>query len=265
MLDSYNREISYMRISLLDTCDLRCTYCMPENDPIFMNKDSWLTFEEIHQVVKASVNLGISKFRLTGGEPLLRPNVTKLVALLSQTEGVKILAMTTNGTLLASLAEPLKKAGLQSINISLDTLDPIRYRFITRGGSIDPVLKGIDAALEVGLTVKINMVIMDSHSVNEIESIKQFIESKGGKLQTIAMYKLDEIKKDNHSYDRPESCTRCNRIRLSADGKIKPCLHSNDEYSLDFDNLEQSLSIAINNKPEKGTINSNINVNSIGG
>ncbi|MGL4367887.1 MAG: GTP 3',8-cyclase MoaA [Brevinemataceae bacterium] len=265
MLDSYNREISYMRISLLDTCDLRCTYCMPENKPIFMNKDHWLSFDQIHKVVKSAVKLGIYKFRLTGGEPLLRPDVEKLVAILASTEGVKILAMTTNGTHLASLAKPLQSAGLQTINISLDTLDPVRYSMITRGGSIEPVLKGIDAAFEADLKVKVNMVIMDQTSIDELNSMKEFIEAKGGRLQTIAMYKLNEIKKDNHPYDRPEACTLCNRIRLTADGKLKPCLHSNDEYILDFNNLENSLFQAIKNKPEKGIINSNINVNSIGG
>ncbi len=216
MLDSYNRDIKYLRISLLDNCNLRCIYCMPDDNVTFMDKNNWLQFEDICSIVEASTKLGFEKFRLTGGEPLLRPNIEKLIAMNKKIENVKIIAMTTNATYLDHFALKLKKAGLDSVNISLDTLDSKRYSYITRGGNIEDVLKGINKAFEVGLAVKINTVIIDETSLKEVEHIKKFIESKGGKLQTINIYRLDKQKDDNHSFDRPPKCLMCSRLQLQS-------------------------------------------------
>ena len=265
MQDSYQREIEYLRISLTDSCNLRCQYCMPEEGFPALDPSKILSFEQILAVVKAAVSIGIFKYRLTGGEPLVRPNVPDLVARMNEIEGVKIIAMTTNGVLLAPLAQKLKDSGLQSVNISLDTLDPNFYTLITRGGMIQKALEGIDAAIQAGLDVKINMVMMGEKSRKELPLLQEFAQKKGIKLQTIAQYDLREMKSDNHPYDRPLPCSTCNRIRLMADGRIRTCLHSNDDHLIDFNDIVGTLKKAILAKPEHGTFSTDANVNLIGG
>ena len=134
MYDSYNREITYLRISVTDKCNLRCRYCMPEEGVPVRRHEEFLSFEEITAVVRAAVKLGVTKVRLTGGEPLVKRGIVDLVRMVRSVEGLRHLAMTTNGTLLARFAGELKAAGLDSVNVSLDTLDPERYRHLTRGG-----------------------------------------------------------------------------------------------------------------------------------
>ncbi len=165
MFDSYNRRINYLRISVTDRCNLRCTYCMPAEGIVLMKHSDILSFEEIMQVVDAALMLGVDKIRLTGGEPLVRKGIVKLIEMIASRPGIQDLGMTTNGQLLEQFAQPLKDAGLHRINVSLDTLNPDKYRQITRGGEIDNVLKGIDSAVKSGLSpVKIKCVISKSSS-----------------------------------------------------------------------------------------------------
>lgn len=171
LMDSHQRVIDYLRIAVTDRCNLRCLYCMPEVGIQPLPHWEILSYEEILRVVRVAVGLGISKVRLTGGEPLVRRDLDRLVRALAVMEGIKDLSMTTNGVLLKERARDLKEAGLKRINVSLDSLDPQRYRAITRGGDLERVWGGILAALEVGMRpVKINVVAMDEHNGDEIVS-----------------------------------------------------------------------------------------------
>ncbi len=171
MKDSFGREINYLRVSLTDRCNLRCVYCMPENG--IHNKlphEAILTLEEMYEVIKSFVNLGITKIRFTGGEPLVRLGVVDLIEKVKKLDGIKEITMTTNGILLEDFIEPLKKAGLDRVNISLDTLDADKYREITRGGDIDKVKRAIKKAIEYDLNpVKINTVLIGGFNDDEIE------------------------------------------------------------------------------------------------
>ncbi|MEO1147411.1 MAG: GTP 3',8-cyclase MoaA [Cyanobacteria bacterium J06638_22] len=158
--DRYGRNISYLRISLTDRCNFRCVYCMPEN-MVFRPRAELLQDDELRQLIPLFAEcLGFHKFRLTGGEPTLRENIVELVHFIAQTPGVSDLAMTTNGLLLPKLAEPLAAAGLQRINISIDTLDPDKFRAVTRWGDLDEVWNGIKAATDAGLKLKLNAVVV---------------------------------------------------------------------------------------------------------
>lgn len=169
MKDSFGREINYLRISLTDRCNLRCEYCMPEEGIDKLDHEEILTFEELYVLTEAFVELGITKIRFTGGEPLVRHGVLELISKVSKLDGVKEIAMTTNGTLLTKYASKLKEAGLNRLNISLDTLDYEKYKEITRGGDLNRVLDGINAAKEAGLTpIKINTVLIGGFNENEI-------------------------------------------------------------------------------------------------
>lgn len=170
MRDSFGREINYLRISLTDRCNLRCSYCMPEKG--LVNKiehDEILSLEDIYRIAKVFTKLGVNKLRLTGGEPLVRKGIVELVEMLSRLDGVKELTMTTNGLLLKDMARSLKDAGLSRVNISLDTLDKNKYREITRGGDLTKVIQGIEEAKRVGLMpIKINTVLIGGFNDNEI-------------------------------------------------------------------------------------------------
>ena len=146
MIDSFGRKINYLRISLTDRCNLRCKYCMPEEGVYKFSHADMLTLEEVFEVAKVFVELGIDKIRLTGGEPLVRKGILELIRNISSLKGVKELAMTTNGTLLKDYAQALKEAGLNRVNISLDTLNEEKYKAITRGGDLKSTLQGIEAA-----------------------------------------------------------------------------------------------------------------------
>lgn len=170
MKDSFGREINYLRISLTDRCNLRCSYCMPEKGiDNKINHNEILSLEEIYDITKSFVNLGINKIRLTGGEPLARLGVVNLVQMISKLDGVKDLSITTNGILLKEYAKPLKEAGLNRVNISLDTLNKEKYNTITRGGDLSKVLEGIEEAKKVGLQpIKINTVLIGGFNDDEI-------------------------------------------------------------------------------------------------
>jgi cyclic pyranopterin phosphate synthase len=258
MFDRFNRQIDYLRISVTDRCNLRCTYCMPEEGVIPKSHYDILSYEKIIDVVKEAISLGIKKVRLTGGEPLVRKGILFLVEQLKKLPGLEELTLTTNGVLLDKMAEPLKKAGLDRINISLDTLDPDRYKELTRIGDIKNVLRGIDAVIQAGFeNTKINMVLIPGFNDNEVETMQAFCREKGFSLQRINHYSLTDIESIDRTYaaERPLKCERCNRIRLTADGKLKPCLFSDMEFPLDFNNLKESLINAIQCKPEYGTTN----------
>lgn len=170
-LDQFGRTIRYLRISLTDHCNLRCVYCMPE-DMTFRPNAELLQDDEILLLMRLFTQLGFDKFRLTGGEPTVRAHVVDLVRGIASTPGVRSLSMTTNGVLLSRLARPLAEAGLQRVNISLDTLDPEKFRRLTRWGKIEDVLQGIQAAEEAGLTpIKINAVVVRGYNEPDVVDI----------------------------------------------------------------------------------------------
>jgi len=265
MLDKFNREINYLRISVTDRCNLRCIYCMPEKGIHLMNHNEILRYEEIEAVVKESAALGINKIRLTGGEPLTRKNIENLIEKISNINEIDHLSLTTNGTLLADKAETLKKAGLNSINISLDTLDSERYEKITRGGNIKDVLEGIESAIDNNFLIKLNMVVLKDLNRDEIENMKKFCNVRNIKLQLINHFNLNAQKQDSYKFDRPPKCSSCNRIRLLSNGVLKPCLHSDMEYEINFENIIDSLKQTILAKPEKGLLCSLKQMVEIGG
>ncbi|MCK5154204.1 MAG: GTP 3',8-cyclase MoaA [Spirochaetales bacterium] len=266
MLDQFNREIHYLRISVTDKCNLRCTYCMPEEGVPFKPHSEIMSFEEIVRVVEAAAELGIDKIRLTGGEPLVRRDVVELVRMIKAVKGIEHLGMTTNGVLLDKLAQPLRDAGMDSVNISMDTLNPERYKKITRIGDISYTLKGIDAAIAAGFeSIKINVVVMDNTPNSEIKDMQNFCNEKSLTLQLINHYDLSHEKKNTYKFDRPPKCAICNRIRLTADGVLKPCLHSNQEIPVNPTDIISSLKETILDKPENGSVCTNRNMIEIGG
>ncbi len=282
-LDAYNRPISYLRISVTDRCNLRCIYCMPPEGVPWRPHDQILRYEEIEVIVRAAAALGISKVRLTGGEPLVRLGIVDLVRSIACVPGIDDLAMTTNGLLLSRYAAVLAEAGLQRVNISLDTLRPERFRRITRRGRLEDVLDGMDAARQAGLDpIKINTVVIRGMNDDEVvdlarrtmdagwnvrfielmpvgngvlaeggwrervvtaREIRDRIETALGKLEPAKMsvgggparyYRLPEAE-GTLGFITPISehfCYRCNRLRLTADGQLRPCLLSDEEIDL---------------------------------
>ena len=192
LCDSFQRGISYLRISVTDRCNLRCVYCMPPEGIPLVSHDDILSFEEILLVVRASVEMGIDKIRITGGEPLVRTGVADLIQMISSVKGVKDISMTTNGTMLARYAEDLVEAGLHRINISLDTLKPDRFKQITRTGELPDTLKGIEAARKAGLNpVKINMVPMQGINDDEIVDFARMTVESGWHVRFIELMPLN--------------------------------------------------------------------------
>jgi cyclic pyranopterin phosphate synthase len=243
---------------------------MPEEGITLKRHYEIISYENIVSLVRAAANSGINKVRLTGGEPLVRKGISDLVKRLRSIPGIRELVMTTNGVLLAAMAEELKEAGLDRLNISLDTIDREKYRRLTRVGDIDRVLRGIDAAVAVGFkNTKLNMVVIPgiNNTGEEVQAMKDFCEKKGLRLQRINHYSLTDLSSVNKQYraERPLACSECNRIRLTAAGNLKPCLFSDQEYEVNFADLEGSLRNAIWNKPEHGTCCNNKQNWQIGG
>lgn len=255
LFDAFGRQITCLRVSVTDRCNYRCTYCMPEEGVTLKSHDEILRFEQIADLVREAAGLGISKIKLTGGEPLVKKNIENLVRMIAAIPGIMDLGMTTNGSLLTKKkALLLKQAGLMRVNISLDTLDRSRFASITRGGNLDDVLCGIDAALDADLRpVKINTVMLEDTSQAEIAGMKRFCESKNLRLQTISHFSLDHRENNGAAADKPPPCDGCNRLRLTADGYLKPCLFSDEEIKVDFSNVRQSLVRAVRTKPEMGS------------
>lgn len=293
-LDSFQRPINYLRISVTDRCNLRCVYCMPEDGVPLCAHDDILRYEEIETVVRAAAHLGIHKVRLTGGEPLARLHLADLVRMLAGVPGIDDLSMTTNGTLLAHYADELAQAGLRRVNISLDTLRPERFAQITRRGRLEDALAGIDAAHRAGLEpVKINAVIMRGLNDDEVVALAgksitdgwhvRFIEwmpiAVPAEMPVDASSPVEPVETGWQSqmvtaaemratievalgalepaqvragagparyYRLPGAagtvgfitpvsehfCAGCNRLRLTADGQLRPCLLSDAEIDL---------------------------------
>jgi cyclic pyranopterin phosphate synthase len=264
--DRFNRHISYLRISVTDRCNLRCRYCMPEEGVYLLNHKDILTFEEITDVVKVAVNFGVDKFRITGGEPLVRKNVVTLVSLLAAANGVKEISMTTNGILLEEFALSLKDAGLQRVNISLDTMNKAKFREITRGGDINKVMRGIEAAKKAGLEpVKINCVVFKSSEEADAREVREFCRLNNLPVRFIHQMNLESGEFSVVEGGNGGNCHQCNRLRLTANGMIKPCLFDDQEFSVREMGIEKALLGALNCKPLQGCLNTKGSFYNIGG
>ncbi len=308
-IDAYNRSISYLRISVTDRCNLRCLYCMPEQGVPLKPHHELLTFEEITRIVKVAASLGITKIRLTGGEPLARRGIVELVRMIASVPGIEDLAMTTNGTLLAAFAHQLKEAGLHRVNVSLDTLRPERFRQITRIGNLEDVLRGLEEARKAGLTpIKINVVVLDGFNRDEVvdfarltledewhvrfievmpvgdeaesnigrfismREVREEIERTFGPLMPAdlrgngpARYFRLEGARGTIGFITPGSehfCYHCNRLRLTSDGKLRPCLLSDFEVDIKGalrsgatdEELKDIIVKAVHLKPERHSL-----------
>jgi len=294
MIDRLGRNITYLRISVTELCNLRCRYCMPEDGVCKLKHEDMMTEDEIIMAVEAAASLGITKLRLTGGEPLVKKNIVSICRRAAAVEGIKEVCLTTNGLLLPKLAKELKEAGVKRINLSLDTLDPEKYAYITRIGKLENFKAGLQAALDAGFDkVKINAVLIGGFNENEIIDLAELTRQYPVDMRFIEMMPmydsgdfsaaafipnkkvleyLPEAVPVPHDggvadlYHLPGAlgniglispvnahfCAECNRLRLTSDGKIKPCLHSPDEYplkGLDLEGMKQVMKEAIWNKP----------------
>jgi cyclic pyranopterin phosphate synthase len=309
LTDRFSRTIDYMRVSVTDRCNLRCIYCMPPEGFSPMEHREILRYEEIVRVLRVAAGIGVRKIRITGGEPLVRKNIPYLIQLIREIDGIKDLSLTTNGALLERYAGELAAAGLNRVNVSLDSLKSDRYREITRGGDIDAVFKGIEAAQKAGLVpVKINMVPIRGLNDDEItdfakmtldapyqvrfiefmpfgtrglwkperfipaEEIQSIVE-RMGHLSPVKLRKSGParyFKFDGAAgvigFISPLSnhfCGECNRLRLTADGKLRPCLFSETEIDLKpalrsdapDNEIERLIRLSIEVKPEGHNIN----------
>ena len=266
MLDRFSRPINYLRISVTDRCNLRCVYCMPEEGIQLINHSDILTFEEIFNFTKCAVAIGIDKVRITGGEPLVRKGVPRLIAMLSSIKEIKDLSMTTKAILLGKFANELKESGLMRVNISLDTVNPYNYRAITRGGDISEVFKGIEAALKAGLApVKINCVIKKSVDEPDAVAVKNYCVSNG--LEARFIYEMD-IEKGEFGIvhgGNGGDCVNCNRLRLTSDGFLKPCLFNDIAINIRKTDYKDAILSALDQKPERGMSSNKNKFYSIGG
>lgn len=266
MLDPYKRNINYLRISVTDRCNLRCRYCVPEEGVKLLPHKDILSFEEIVDVVKAAADMGILKVRLTGGEPLVRKGITDLVSRIAGVKGLTDLAMTTNGILLEKYARPLKSAGLIRVNVSLDTLDPARFMNLTRGGDIHHVLAGIQAARLAGLNpVKINCVVFKSSDEDDASQVKLYAQKEGLQVRFIQQMDLETGEFGIVEGGEGGNCSICNRLRLTANGMVKPCLFNEQEFSVRLMGAGKALISALNCKPLQGYTNRTGSFYGIGG
>ncbi len=294
MIDRLGRNISYLRISVTDKCNLRCRYCMPEEGICKKEHMDMLTEDEIISAVEAAAALGITKLRITGGEPLVKKNIVSICRRAAAVEGIKEVCLTTNGVLLPELAKPLREAGVSRLNLSLDTLDPDKYAYITRIGTLDRFYEGLKAAFDAGFSkIKINAVLIGGFNDDEIVPLAELTKQYPLDVRFIElmpMYDSGDFGADAYLpyakvleklpdavpvpqdggvaklYRLPGAlgniglispisahfCGECNRIRLTSDGKLKPCLHAPDEYSikgLDAAGMKAAMEQAIWNKP----------------
>jgi len=239
---------------------------MPEEGVSWIPHETVITFEEIVAVVKTGISLGIDKIRITGGEPLVRKGITALISMLSALDGIKDLALTTNGILLEEYALPLKQAGLHRINISLDTVNPGKFKMLTRGGDISLVIKGIEAAKNAVLyPIKINCVIKDNTSEQDALEVKAFCENNGMQARFIHQMNLSEGSFQVVEGGSGGDCSQCNRLRVTSKATIKPCLFSDLEFDIRKLGIEQAFKMALESKPKKGSKNHLNCFNNIGG
>jgi len=279
LIDGMGRTIVNLRISVTDRCNFRCTYCMPADNVEFMDRSSLLSFEEIQRVAQIVSRMGINRLRLTGGEPLMRKNLPVLIKMLSEVDGIDDIAMTTNAYFLKDQAQSLKDAGLKRLNVSLDALDPDKFRDVNRRDCLQSVLDGLDTARKVGFkSIKINAVAVRNFSETEIMGLIEMGRSEGFEIRFIEFMPLDSDKvwerdkvlfgheiidliKENYElipidnsleigpaseYNFADGkgkvgiitavsnpfCDHCNRIRMTADGKLRTCLFSTNETDL---------------------------------
>lgn len=273
MRDGEGRLIEYLRLSVTDRCNCRCTYCMPAGGVPMLRHEDILSFEELAEIVAAAAELGVRKVRLTGGEPLVRRGLPDLVRMLRAVPGVEELAMTTNATLLAPVAGRLREAGLDRLNVSLDTLDAGLYRTLTRGGSLEDALAGLAAARDAGFShTKLNCVLMGGVNDGDVPRLAALAKDEPVDVRFIELMPMGPcagwpkarfvpaesvlkavpdarpLRRDgvaelwhvpgwagNVGLIRPMShrfCDGCSRIRVTADGRLKPCLHSAAELAL---------------------------------
>ena len=266
MFDKYNRKINYLRVSVTDRCNLRCVYCMPEEGIRLLDHHEILSFEEIVEVVKESVHLGITKIRITGGEPLVRKGILQLVGMIAELKGIHDFGLTTNGILLEKFAAELVKAGLHRVNVSLDTVDPEKFRQITRGGDISMVFRGIAAARKAGLSpIKINCVVKGSSTEPDATGVKKFCDENGLEVRFIHQMDLESGCFKVVEGGKGGDCQSCNRLRLTANGYLKPCLFNDLEFSIRELGIREAIEKAINFKPEKGSQNLLSRFHNIGG
>ncbi|HOX40361.1 MAG TPA: radical SAM protein [Candidatus Brocadiia bacterium] len=250
MIDRFGRKIEYLRVSVTDRCTLRCPYCKPDDSA--PRTDPMLSFEEIRDVVRAAAEYGFIKVRLTGGEPLLRPGIVELVGMLSRISGIADLAMTTNGQLLEKFAADLARAGLGRVNVHLDTVNPERYRRDT-GGELARTLAGIAAAKSAGLEpVKLNCVVDFDKDESDAREVAIFALEQG--LEARYIRRMDRRSGEFFPVigGRGGDCPLCNRLRLTCDGRVMPCLFSDMVFSVRELGAEQALKSAVANKPESG-------------
>jgi cyclic pyranopterin phosphate synthase len=266
VLDRFDRNINYLRISVTDRCNLRCTYCMPESGIQLLKHAEILTFDELTNFTRVAVEYGVTKVRITGGEPLVRKGVTALVRMIADIEGITDLSMTTNGILLKQFARELRSAGLHRVNISLDTIDPVKFTAITRNGNINDVFEGIAAARDAGLLpVKINCVIKESKNEDTAKGVTQFCRDNNLEIRYIRQMDLVSGHFNLVDGGTGGDCSICNRLRLTANGKLKPCLFSNIEFDIRELGFEKSILQAIELKPECGLRNEKDAFYNIGG
>jgi len=276
--DSFQRPINYLRISVTDRCNLRCIYCMPPGGICLLSHHDILTYEEIYTIAEAAAELGINKVRISGGEPLVRSGLSGLIQMLAQIDAIDDISLTTNGILLGRYAAELKSAGLRRVNVSLDTLKPDKFEFITSGNNLGDVLEGINVARSVGLDpVKLNMVVMSGINDDEVLDFATKTINEGWHVRFIELLPfaaastiapqfvpvsdmrrrleqlgelepcLPDVGNGPARYFRfPQAmgtigfitpvsehfCFRCNRLRLTADGKLRPCLLAEEEIDL---------------------------------
>ena len=294
MIDRLGRNITYLRISITDKCNLRCRYCMPEEGVCRRSHEEMMTEEEMITAVKAAASLGIRKIRITGGEPLVKRNIVSICRQVAAVEGIEEVCLTTNGILLPSLGKQLREVGVTRLNLSLDTLDPQKYAYITRRGTLEDFKAGLNAAFEAGFEkVKVNAVLIGGFNDDEIEALANLTREYPLDMRFIELMPIqdhDEFGEDAYlPYSKvleklPEAvpvphdggvaklyrlpgakgniglispisahfCGECNRMRLTADGKLKPCLHAPDEYAirgLDEAGMKAVFEKAIWNKP----------------
>ncbi|SMO90312.1 cyclic pyranopterin phosphate synthase [Saccharicrinis carchari] len=239
---------------------------MPAGGIELMPKDEVLSLEEIAEVIRQGAMLGITKIRLTGGEPLVRKGIVHLVEMISQVEGIQEVAMTTNGVLLDKYAADLKKAGLTRVNISLDTLDAEDFKNITRLGNLEDVKRGIAAARDAGLTpIKINTVKTPSSKKQDIDALKQFCANEGLSIRFIRQMDLETGDFSVVEGGEGGNCKICNRLRLMANGEIKPCLFSGKGFNVKEHGIKEAFMLALGAKPARGTVSKNHKFYNIGG
>lgn len=266
MLDRFNRTLNYLRISVTDRCNLRCTYCMPAEGIKLFSHNEILTFDQITDFTKIAVQNGVTKVRMTGGEPLVRKGIVSLVGMISEIEGIEDLSMTTNGTLLKQYAHDLSCAGLHRVNISLDTVDPVTFRELTRTGNLNDVFEGIDAARLAGLSpVKINCVIKNNKEEKDAQAVAHFCKENGLEIRYISQMDLVKGHFSVVEGGTGGNCALCNRLRLTSNGMLKPCLFNNIEFDIRKLGYEHALRLAAESKPECGSRNEYGTFYNIGG